>query len=47
LVKNYSKGTDSSNEARERLAGTLKMEVVAFSEAIDLSQFKSENITNA
>jgi hypothetical protein len=47
LVKNYSKDTDSSNEARDHLAGTLKMEIVAFSEAIDLSQFKSENITNA
>lgn len=47
LVKNYSKETESSNEARERLGGASKMEIVAFSEAIDVSQFKSENITNA
>ena len=50
LVKNYSKETESSNEARDRLAGASKMEIVAFSEAIDLSQFKSESIgviTNA
>ena len=47
LVKNYSKGTESSNEAGERLAGTSQMEVVAFSDAIDPSQFHSEDITGA
>ena len=47
LVKNYSKGTESSNEARDRLAGTSQMEVVAFSDAIDPSQFHSEDITGA